>query len=404
MNLPVTHQHHPRAAAQRAARVLHVAEFAAPYPGAFIRQLRMLDDELQRRGDGRCAFAFPHHAEGREWLRQLRADGFEVHLLPAPSHRRVLSQGKLIARLAAELRPDIVHSHFSGYDLAVAHACRLLRRQRSVAPAQVWHYRTALEEPVEARPLRRRVKDWLKYALHRRQVDRCVSVTEATAVEAAARGMGERAQAIVSGCDSDVFRADQAQRAATRAELGVSDEQVLVMHMGWHWKRKGGDLLAQAARILQQRGHSNLVFASIGAPLDEVEQPVRALPPTDSVQHLHQASDIFVSASRSEAFGNGLVEALACERVAAAALVSGQRELFERLQGCAAFEPGDAHDLADALEQLLAAQESWGELGRANRQHIVEHASMRTWAGRIAKLYEELRPLSDAVRSNEVAA
>ena len=54
------------------ARVLHVSDFAAPYPGAFIRQLRMLAEELRGRGQGTMAFAFPARAEGRRWLDALR--------------------------------------------------------------------------------------------------------------------------------------------------------------------------------------------------------------------------------------------------------------------------------------------------------------------------------------------
>lgn len=375
-------------------RVLHVCDFAAPYPGAFIRQLRMLDEQLQSIGAGRCAFAFPQAAEGSPWLDALREDGFAVHLLPAGSPRTRRHVAEAIAGVVERVRPDIVHSHFGTYDLSLARAVRRLRRGGSPV-VQVWHYRTALEEPVHARSPVRRAKDFMKYRLGTRGVSRVFAVTEAMAQEVAARGAGAKAQAVVAGCDTDTFRPDPQARDVVRRRLGIGEEEVLVLHLGWHWHRKGGDLLASAARELAAAGVEGVHFASIGAPADEVEEPVRSLPPTDAVQELHQASDIFVSASRSEGFGNGLVEALACERVAVAALAEGQREVFAGLEGCIAVPVEDAHAIAGAIRSLLQRRSDWPALGADNRARITERHSMRRWARELAARYEEVAPLEE---------
>lgn len=380
-------------------RAVHISDFAAPYPGAFIRQLRMLDEELRRRGAGRCVLAFPQRAEGRPWLDELRRDGFEICLLPEPQSRTVRSVARAIEGLVSDVQPDVVHTHFGTYDLSTAAALRRFGRTHgsAVCPAQVWHYRTALETPLDERSLVRRVKDLYKFRIVGGRADRVIGVTEAMAREVANRGVGDSALAVVAGCDTETFRAPTEQRRRElRARLGVSDDDVLLLHMGWHWYRKGGDLLAAAARLLAERGHTNIVTRSIGAPLDELEAPVARVEPTDSVFELHQASDIFVSASRSEGFGNGLVEALACERVAVAAVAAGQRELFERLGGCRPVPVGDAVALADGIEWLLEHRKDWPRLGAANRAHVVEHNSMRGWARELADVYAELRPLAPA--------
>jgi glycosyltransferase involved in cell wall biosynthesis len=378
------------------ARILHVADFAAPYPGAFIRQLRMLNEELVERGAAPLAFAFPQRAEGREWLEQLHADGHDVELLPEPRSRGGAALAGAVAEVVVRAQADVVHTHFGGYDMAAASAVRTLRRGGRtseggvVLPRLVWHYRTALETSVAKRSPARRAKDWLKFVRAGRSVDWAVAVTAATAEEVAERGMGERARAVIAGCDTDVFCADTAVRARVRQQLGIADDEILVLHMGWNWHRKGGDLLAEAARMLHKRGQGNLVFCSIGAPPERVEEPVRRLEPTDSVWELHQASDIFVSASRSEAFGNGLVEAMSCERVAIGALVEGQREIFEHLRGCLSVTPGDARSLADGLERLVASREAWATHGASNRARVLERYSMRRWARDMADVYAEL--------------
>lgn len=371
-----------------APRVLHVADFAAPYPGSFIRQLEVLHAELESRG-GRAAYAFPASAIEHEWFAGLRARGRIVVALPPASPRAPLRGWRQLAVTAAQVSGGVIHSHFGSYDLAAA-AAGWSRCARGSACTVIWHYRTALEVPVGERSLRRRAKDRLKFGLVGGRVQAHLGVTEALAAEVRARGAGALARPLVSGCDTELYKFDPDARARVRAELGVAEDEVVVLHFGWMWRRKGGDLLAQAARILERRGAGRLRFVSLGGPPDEVEAPVEALPLTSRPQDVHAAADVFVSASRSEGFGNGVVEAMACERVAVAAAVEGQRETFSGVPGVLAVEPEDAHAIADAIAQLLARREEWPELGRRNRRHIETRYGLAAWARRMADQYSEL--------------
>jgi glycosyltransferase involved in cell wall biosynthesis len=368
-------------------RALHVADFSAPYPGAFIRQLRMLDAQLHTLGWEPTAFAFPERAMNTQWAHDLRATGHEVFPLPLASSRKQKHVAAALKNVVEETGATLVHSHFGTYDLSLTAAVRSI--PAPARPRLFWHYRTALEEPVSERSLARRVKDWLKYRRAGRHVERCIAVTQALAEEVAQRGMGDRAEAVLAGCDTETFRPNAVARTRRREALHISDDQVLVLHMGWHWQRKGGDLLAAAARRLIERGYTNLVFGSIGADRGSVEAPVIRIEPTDAVYELHQASDIFVSASRSEGFGNGLVEAMSCGRVAVTALVEGQRETFEGTgDGCVIVPPEDAEALADGIERLLQARDNWDALGRSNREHVERSLSMARWARELSAIYD----------------
>jgi glycosyltransferase involved in cell wall biosynthesis len=363
--------------------VLHVCDFAAPYGGAFIRQLELLDAELRRRGRGPSAYGFPEDVRDAGWCERLRAGGSQIHLLPRTSPRAPGRAIGPVRRAIAATGCRIVHSHFGTYDVPVV----LAARRRPV----VWHYRTELEEPVEERGPARRLKDFVKFGVAGRSVDRFVAVTQALAREVAARGAGERACAVVAGCDTERFRPDATVRRQVRAELGIPESSVVVLHLGWHWRRKGGDLLAAAAQRLLERGHDDLVFLSLGAPTSQVLPPVTSLPFRERVEEVHQAADIFVSASRSEGFGNGLVEGLASGCVAVGTLVEGQREIFEGLPGCRSVPVEDPVAIADAVESLLGQRERWPELGEGNRAHIVHNYELRDWARRMADVYDELK-------------
>ncbi|GAA2758404.1 hypothetical protein GCM10009872_37640 [Actinopolymorpha rutila] len=367
--------------------VLHVADYAAPYPGAFIAQLGMLDEELRRRGTGRCAFAFPPAAEGATWFRRQQADGSWVGIVHGSANRSMLRTARQLYEMVEETGASIIHTHFGSYDLPAALAVgRMRRRDRSCC--LLWHYRTALEEDVDRRSLRRRVKDVVRYRVPSRTVDSCFAVTDALAREAALRGLGAKASAMIAGCDTEAFSPRPSVRDRVRAELGLQRDDVLVLHLGWAWRRKGGDLLVAAARMLQEKGLTRLVYVSVGAPAGN--EPVRSLAFTDKVSDLHQAADIFVSASRSEGFGNGVVEAMASGTVVVATLAAGQREIFDGVDGCVAVPIADPVRLAEGIEDLLRRRSSWPALGAVNRAHVVSHYDMRSWARRMADMYEQL--------------
>lgn len=367
--------------------MLHIADFAAPYPGAFITQLTMLDTELRRRGSGRCAFSFPPEAESAPWFAAMRAAGTWVQVLRTRPGSLGLASAREIGRAAAEVGASVLHTHFGTYDVSAVVAARRLRRQGHECRV-LWHYRTALEEDLWRRPLRRQAKDLVKYRGFGSRTDGAVAVTNALAAEAAVRGLGAKATAVPAGCDTDAFRPDAKVRRRARAALGLSAGDVLVLHLGWAWYRKGGDLLVEAARLLHDRGRDNLVFLSVGAP--QPAPPVRGLSFTDRIGDLHQAADIFVSASRSEGFGNGLVEAMAAGSVAVATSVTGQREVFPGTPGCIEVPPGDGAAIAAGIERLLGLRDRWPELGAANRQHVIAQHDMRSWARRMADFYERL--------------
>jgi glycosyltransferase involved in cell wall biosynthesis len=191
------------------------------------------------------------------------------------------------------------------------------------------------------------------------------------------------------GCDIEKFKPDPDVRLRTRAALGLAAEDVLVLHLGWNWHLKGGDLLVAAASMLRERGRNELVFASVGAPRAS-DRFVRSLPFTERMQDLHQAADIFVSASRWEAFGMGLIEALSCGTVGVATLAVCQRETFEGLPGCIAVPVDDAAAIANGIEKLLAVRDLWPDLGAANRAHVLANYDANAWAERMTDFYENL--------------
>src|SRR5690349_1791153 len=105
-------------------RVMHVTDYASAYEGAFVRQLRMLDEEVRGRGGRASVLCLTPTAMARPWTDTLRADGWELRQVPAGATHAQRGVARAIADAVLETRPDVVHVHFGTYDLSTRRALR----------------------------------------------------------------------------------------------------------------------------------------------------------------------------------------------------------------------------------------------------------------------------------------
>ena len=85
-----------------------------------------------------------------------------------------------------------------------------------------------------------------------------------------------------------------------------------------------------------------------------------------------RALDIVVHAStRPEPFGRTIVEAMACGRAVVVSRAGGAAELFSHGDDALGIEPGNAHQMAEAVALLASQPKRRAELGRAAR-HTAE--------------------------------
>lgn len=114
------------------------------------------------------------------------------------------------------------------------------------------------------------------------------------------------------------------------------------------------------------------------------------LPPTRDVPSLLRALDIFVLCSRSEAFSNALLEAMACGCCAVGTEVGGTPELIGRNERGLLCRPDDPDDLAAKLAVLIQDEALRRRLAAEAARCAREHFSVQAAAERISGIYEEL--------------
>ena len=368
-------------------QIVHCAAYGGPYRGSFIPMLEAVAREARHRDYPPATMIFAEAARERPWVPALAAVANLEFFDPGAS-RGGLTQatmGMLAAAVGARPGPAVIHTHFAAFDVPAAlMRLRLPRHHLGV----FWHeHGPILDDPGV------RLRNAIRYATVGRLVNGMLCVSPELRAELRARqAPADRLLDFPNAIDTDVFRPPTAQqRAAARRGLGVADDARVVLHFGWDWERKGGDLLLAAAALLA--GERDVVVLTVlaeGAALPSgAPANVRGLPPTDDVSRLFAAADVFLSASRAEgALPLAALEALACGLPIVVSDIPMQERLTGGLPG-AISAPAQPQPIADALAAMLAL----GEAERARhaalvRERFAAFFALDAWARRLVDLYE----------------
>jgi glycosyltransferase involved in cell wall biosynthesis len=160
---------------------------------------------------------------------------------------------------------------------------------------------------------------------------------------------------------------------------------------------KGQDtLLAAAPHILQRYPDASFTFVGDGPRREALETLTRALGITERVRFLGESRDVapilaehdlFVLPSRSEAFPNALIEAMATALPVVATDVGGIPEVVRPGINGRLVQPDDAGALAGAVLALMDDPAAAAALGRAARADVVRHYTIDRMVERFEQLY-----------------
>lgn len=315
---------------------------------------------------------------------QARALGVPIHVLG----KRPGLDFAVVPRLRALMRragARVLHSHnqapgFYG-GLAAAWAGRpqvLTRHGASYGMDRSWRWVSAL-------------------AGHLSRFTVCVGADALAVARREDRLPARRLRLIYNGVDTGLFRPDPIQRAAARAELGLTAGHRVVISVGRVSAEKDYATLLTALAQLPEVWR--LVLVGDGPELDGLRrlaaelglgERARLLGRRGDVERLLAAADLFALSSLSEGVSIALLEAMAMGLPVVATAVGGTPEVVvDGLTG-RLLEPGQPHALALGLVEALADPQRAAAWGRAGRQRVEDRFSLRAMAAAYAELYREV--------------
>lgn len=310
-----------------------------------------------------------------------------------PRRRSPLSSGaRTLAAVSAcaRLSPEVLYV-FRYWDLPLAAAVSAL----TGAPV-VFHL--CLPPPD-------RIPSWLRAAL--RRVDRTLSVSADTARRWAGTGLDlDRAAVVLTGVDLTRFcPPDGEQRTAARHELGLHDDDFVVLYAGRLGREKGVDVLVRGFGTVtgQVPGARLLVVGSPSLGADaadsaryrtEIEQlagpGITFLSGRKDVVPLLWSADVAVVPSLwPEPLPRALLEPLACGIPVVATEVGGNPEVLSGWLAEFLVPAGDPAALAERLVSLASWHTTRPDLGRRCRAHAEEHLDLARETDAVARALQD---------------
>lgn len=126
--------------------IVHIAQYAAPYEGNFIKSLNFLETSLAEAGC-KMAFVFPEKAKQQSWW-----SNFAENHIVYNTRNDVGNSAQELFYIFEREKPTIVHTHFEGYDIPTKIASEKFRKKYGIAPRNVWHlhdYFTYVKNPIK---------------------------------------------------------------------------------------------------------------------------------------------------------------------------------------------------------------------------------------------------------------
>ena len=200
-----------------------------------------------------------------------------------------------------------------------------------------------------------------------------------------------RARVVGNGVDLDRFAPDPAGRARVRAELGLTDDEVLVGGVGRRVAEKGIAEYAATAKALAGKAK----FVWVGP--EDPDKPAADLAAEQVVQFLglradmpavYAALDVFVLPSYREGFSRSAMEAAACGTAMVLSDIRGCREVGGHEREVLLAPAGDAAAVTAAVHRLVVDGALRAELAAAAQRRAREHFDQRRVAAASLQTYE----------------
>ena len=163
----------------------------------------------------------------------------------------------------------------------------------------------------------------------------------------------ERITVIANGYDRQQIPAAERLRLGQekRQQLGLADDEQVILFAGSGWKRKGLSFAMQAFEKLRKGKKARLIVAGKGKkPRGISQHDVLFLGEVNSLSPIYEAADTFILPTLYDPFSNACLEAAAHGLPVITTTANGFSDIVKHSEQGVIVEPGDVKAMASALK------------------------------------------------------
>ncbi len=391
-----------------AMNILHVLDHSLPYFSGYSFRSDYILRAQRQLGWRPVVVTSPKHEDFEAECETV--DGIDYHRLHWPAYSArwpgvpllkqaacVTALAKEIRRLAADLKPDVIHAHSPALNgLAASRAARAL--------GLPWIYELRYYDEDAAVDRGKTRHNSPRYRLARRleqsalgKAARVTTISQALKADLISRGVeSNRIFEIPNGVDTGYFRPRQPDvELIARHDLAG---KTVIGFIGSFYFYEGLENLVEAMiRLLAERSDVKLLLVGEGEAEDTLRQRAPAdlreyfvfagKAPHDEIRRYYSVMDILVYprvSSRLTELTTPLkpLEAMAMEKAVVGSDVGGLRELLDDGETGFLIEPGNPHALAKCLSGLIENETVRRAAGKNAREFV---ARERDWEQIVAR-------------------
>lgn len=370
--------------------ILIAAKYATTKSGNFIASLLELSLQLKDQGHF-VYFMFPKAAQERsEWLPWLKENGFEVILFDDKQNSKNIFQD--LQLYIQQYNINLIHCHF-GFCL----------KELSLNIHKFPGVKLLIHDHMDYSPDKnipaQYIKQWLLSLIFRVQGIGVISVMKK---KSAGYWLCKKKQVWFVPNGLSLLR--NIERPKTREEmrkqLGISDDEQLILLLGWNMNLKGVDIAIRAVEELRQINPKvQLGFLGLGEKpalyrcewikektgIDPLKTPwLRFFPDAEDIFACHMAADTYLSASRREAFSYGLLESISQNVPTVVSNIPGTSWALA-YNKCFSYSVEDPSECAKALERALSMR-----FDESNSDELVSRYNIDTWCSDVISIYHKM--------------
>jgi sugar transferase (PEP-CTERM/EpsH1 system associated) len=295
-----------------------------------------------------------------------------------------------LLRAINQFKPDVVHSRNWGALEAVLAA-------RLAGIAGIVHSEHGYDHKMlNGLPLRRRL---FRRAMYSLTTELFAVSSELGSYHQAQAWIGsERFRVIHNGIDVDRFCSAASSRSLVRRGFGISDSEVVIGWVGRMVPIKDVPTLLRASVSVIQRhpqvrillvgsGPERERWESLGRECIELKDRLTFTGERDDIPEVLSAMDIFGFPSIREGISNTLLEAMASGLPVAASSCGGNGEVIEDGISGRLFEPGNAVQLSQLIEEFVSDAGLRARTGELARKRVKDRFSLPRMINDYSQLY-----------------